>query len=227
MRITYQIMACIVALAASGAAAADTRTFDKQVDADARGVVEISNTSGRVEVSGWDKPQVSVHGELGGGVERVDVTSEPGRTLIKVLRARALLGRRRGEPARADSQGERAAPVHRQRRCERQRGTRRAAAHRGERQPHHRDRRRRPRAEERERGRQGPRSWPERAPVRLLGERRCASGARRRAIWRCPPSAARWQCRSTRRTRCAPAPPPGTCASRASSPAMPPSRPPR
>jgi DUF4097 and DUF4098 domain-containing protein YvlB len=47
--------------------------------------VEISNTSGSVEVSGWDKPQVSVHAELGGAVERVEVTSEPGRTLIKVL----------------------------------------------------------------------------------------------------------------------------------------------
>ena len=85
MRITYQLMACFVVLVASATAAADTRTFDKQVDADARGVVEISNTSGRVEVSGWDKPQVSVHGELGGGVERVDVTSASGRTLIKVL----------------------------------------------------------------------------------------------------------------------------------------------
>jgi DUF4097 and DUF4098 domain-containing protein YvlB len=84
MRITYQLMACLVALAVSATAAAAT-TFDKQVDAEARGVVEISNTSGSVEVSGWDKPQVSVHAELGGAVERVEVTSEPGRTLIKVL----------------------------------------------------------------------------------------------------------------------------------------------
>jgi len=83
MRI-INLTACIVALVASGTAAA-TSTFDKQVDADARGVVEITNTSGRVEVTGWDKPQVSVHAELGGGVERVDVTSEPGRTRIKVL----------------------------------------------------------------------------------------------------------------------------------------------
>jgi len=84
MRITYHLMACLLALAVSAAAAAAT-TFDKQVDAEARGVVEISNTSGSVEVSGWDKPQVSVHAELGGAVERVEVTSEPGRTLIKVL----------------------------------------------------------------------------------------------------------------------------------------------
>jgi DUF4097 and DUF4098 domain-containing protein YvlB len=84
MCITSQLMACLVALAASAAAAAAT-TFDKQVEAEARGIVEISNTSGSVEVSGWDKPQVSVHAELGGAVERVEVTSEPGRTLIKVL----------------------------------------------------------------------------------------------------------------------------------------------
>jgi hypothetical protein len=85
MRITYQLLACIVALVASGTAAAANKTVDKQVDADARGVVEITNTSGSVEVSGWDKPQVSVHGELGEGVERVDVTSEAGRTLVKVV----------------------------------------------------------------------------------------------------------------------------------------------
>ncbi len=85
MRTTCQLMACLVALIASGAAGADTKTFDKQVDAPARGVVEITNSSGRIEVSGWDQSQVSVHGELGGGVERVDITSEPGRTLIKVL----------------------------------------------------------------------------------------------------------------------------------------------
>ena len=85
MRTIYQLMACIVALLVSGVALAETKTFEKQVDADARGVVEITNTAGRVEVSGWDKPQVSVRGELGEGVERVDVTSESGRTLIKVL----------------------------------------------------------------------------------------------------------------------------------------------
>jgi len=48
-------------------------------------VVEVSNTSGMVEISGWDRHEVSVHGDLDDGVERVDVTSEAGRTLIKVV----------------------------------------------------------------------------------------------------------------------------------------------
>ena len=48
-------------------------------------MVEISNVAGSIQVTGWDKSTVSVHGELGGSVERVDVTSQAGRTSIKVV----------------------------------------------------------------------------------------------------------------------------------------------
>jgi Putative adhesin len=84
MRISTKLMATVLALSAAPLALADT-TFDKEVSAEERGVVEVSNTSGLVEVSGWDRHEVSVHGDLDEGVERVDVTSEPGRTLIKVV----------------------------------------------------------------------------------------------------------------------------------------------
>ena len=45
--------------------------------AEERGVVEVSNTAGLVDVSGWDRHEVSVHAELDDGVDRVDVISEP------------------------------------------------------------------------------------------------------------------------------------------------------
>jgi DUF4097 and DUF4098 domain-containing protein YvlB len=78
-----------VALWLLGASAAvyatGDRTFERQVPAQPRGVVDISNVAGSIEVSGWDRQEVSVRGELGAGIERVDVTSEGGRTTIKVV----------------------------------------------------------------------------------------------------------------------------------------------
>src|SRR5579863_722218 len=83
MRTVYPLSALLV-LAASAAAHGAT-DFDKTVPAPANGVVEISNVSGRIDVSGWDRPEVAVHAELGSGAERVDVTSEGNRTRIKVV----------------------------------------------------------------------------------------------------------------------------------------------
>jgi DUF4097 and DUF4098 domain-containing protein YvlB len=84
MRISIKLSAALLALSAAPLALAE-KAFDKEVAAEERGVVEVSNTSGMVEISGWDRHAVSVHGELDEGVERVDVTSEAGRTLIKVV----------------------------------------------------------------------------------------------------------------------------------------------
>ncbi len=73
-------------LVASAAVCASTdKIFDREVAAQARGVVDISNISGSIQVSAWDRPSVSVHAELGADVERVDVTSEGSRTIIKVV----------------------------------------------------------------------------------------------------------------------------------------------
>jgi DUF4097 and DUF4098 domain-containing protein YvlB len=85
MRIAQQLIATALATALSTAALGASRNFDKVVSADARGVVEISNTAGSIEVSGWDRPEVSVRGDIGEGVERVDVTSEGGRTQVRVV----------------------------------------------------------------------------------------------------------------------------------------------
>jgi DUF4097 and DUF4098 domain-containing protein YvlB len=80
-------LSCVVAiglLASVAARAADERVFDREMPAEPRGTVEISNVAGKVEVSGWDRPEVSVHGDLEGGVDRVDIASDHGRTTITV-----------------------------------------------------------------------------------------------------------------------------------------------
>lgn len=75
----------LLGICAAGAAHADERVFDRKVAADPHGTVEISNVAGMINVSGWDGSEVEVHGELGPGVDRVDVESDHGRTSIKVI----------------------------------------------------------------------------------------------------------------------------------------------
>jgi DUF4097 and DUF4098 domain-containing protein YvlB len=65
--------------------AAGAHDFDQTLAAQAKGVVEISNVAGGIEVTGTDRNEVSVHGALGDGVERVDVTQDGARTVIKVV----------------------------------------------------------------------------------------------------------------------------------------------
>jgi DUF4097 and DUF4098 domain-containing protein YvlB len=76
--------ALLLLLAGTAASAANDQTFDRQVPAQPRGVVEISNVSGNIEVSGWDRSEVSVHAEHAGGSEGVEMSSEGGHTAIKV-----------------------------------------------------------------------------------------------------------------------------------------------
>lgn len=85
MRALSLSSAVVLALQVGAVAhAADDRVFDQQVAAEPRGTVEISNVAGKVEVSGWDRPEVSVHGDLQGGVDRIELTSDRGRTTITV-----------------------------------------------------------------------------------------------------------------------------------------------
>ena len=75
----------IASLSAGGVAVhAQERQFDQQTAADAHGIVEISNFSGKVEVSGWDQPQVSVHADIPQGADKVKISSDRGRTTITV-----------------------------------------------------------------------------------------------------------------------------------------------
>jgi DUF4097 and DUF4098 domain-containing protein YvlB len=86
MRIILRLMlGWLLLLVGTAASAANDKTFDRQVPAQPHGVVEISNVSGSIEVSGWERNEVSVHAELDPAVERVDVSSDAERTTIKVI----------------------------------------------------------------------------------------------------------------------------------------------
>jgi len=82
--ILRSLVLCGLGLVA-GLARGSDYNFEKTVSADPRGKVEITNVSGKIEVSAWDSPQVEVRAEMGGGVDRIDVVSDPGRVTIKVI----------------------------------------------------------------------------------------------------------------------------------------------
>jgi DUF4097 and DUF4098 domain-containing protein YvlB len=75
------LLSCALPLAA----AAEDGSIERKVVADANGEVVISNVSGTIEVRGWDRNEVQVTGRLGESVERLDVESSDGRTIIKVV----------------------------------------------------------------------------------------------------------------------------------------------
>jgi DUF4097 and DUF4098 domain-containing protein YvlB len=86
MRYIIALPFTLAALAAGSVChAASDEHFSRTVAAQPQGVVDVSNVAGLVEVTGWDRSEVSVEAELDEGVERVDVTSEGNRTGIKVV----------------------------------------------------------------------------------------------------------------------------------------------
>jgi hypothetical protein len=78
-------MAVAVASLALAAEAAHAGSFQQQVAAAPRGEVDVSNISGTIAVSGWDRPAVSVTADLPSDTERVKVTTEKGRTSVCVI----------------------------------------------------------------------------------------------------------------------------------------------
>jgi hypothetical protein len=78
----FSLLALALLPAQSDAAA---RNIDQHQAADPNGTVEIQNVAGSVEVSGWDKPEVSVTGQIGERVERVDLTNDGHRTIVHVV----------------------------------------------------------------------------------------------------------------------------------------------
>jgi hypothetical protein len=80
--------ACVAVLAAllcSRAACAATHSIDQHQPADPAGSVEIVDVAGSVLVSGWDRPEVAVTGQVGDRVERVELTSSGNRTSVRVI----------------------------------------------------------------------------------------------------------------------------------------------
>jgi DUF4097 and DUF4098 domain-containing protein YvlB len=85
MNIVHRLLPAAVALSLSAWACGDTPTsFEREVTADAHGIVEISSTSGTIDVTGWDRAAVSVKAELDSSVDHVDVTSSGNHTVVRV-----------------------------------------------------------------------------------------------------------------------------------------------
>ena len=72
-------------LALAPLAAVAGSPINQRKAAEAAGQVEISNTAGSVTVSGWNRNEVEVTGELGEGSERLDFTTTGKLTRIKVI----------------------------------------------------------------------------------------------------------------------------------------------
>jgi DUF4097 and DUF4098 domain-containing protein YvlB len=80
-----RMRACLWLLAAAPMAATAGTPINKRTAADPAGMVEISNTAGSVSVTGWDRNEVEITGELGKGTERLDFTKGDKVTRIKVV----------------------------------------------------------------------------------------------------------------------------------------------
>jgi DUF4097 and DUF4098 domain-containing protein YvlB len=88
MKWNTSILAVIVlasAVQCCQVAAADSRTVNIHKAADLNGAVEIENVAGQVDVTGWDRPEVEVTGNIGERVERVDVDTAAGHTTVHVV----------------------------------------------------------------------------------------------------------------------------------------------
>jgi hypothetical protein len=83
----------LAALLAAGPAFGDSRSVDLHQPADPRGQVEIVGVAGRVEVAGWERPEIAVTGTIGDRVERVDLSADGDHATVHVvLRPRAIMG---------------------------------------------------------------------------------------------------------------------------------------
>ena len=80
------LCAAAVLLAASPAIRAGT-PINERAAADPAGSVEVSNVAGTVRVTGWDRDEVEVTGELGKGAERLEFAVADKVTRIKVIMA--------------------------------------------------------------------------------------------------------------------------------------------
>jgi len=78
------LCAAAALLAASPAIRAGT-PINERAAADPAGAVEVSNVAGNVRVTGWDRDEVEVTGELGKGAERLEFAVADKVTRIKVL----------------------------------------------------------------------------------------------------------------------------------------------
>ena len=77
-------MAILAASLTLAGEAAQASNFQRQVAADPRGEVDVSNVAGSIVITGWDQPTVSVTADTPDGVQRVQVKGGHGRTIVCV-----------------------------------------------------------------------------------------------------------------------------------------------
>jgi len=84
---TGTVLGLLVALPCtfSSITPASARNVDQHQPADPAGTVEIVNVAGSIAVNGWDRPEVSVTGQVGSSVDRVELTSSDHHTLARVV----------------------------------------------------------------------------------------------------------------------------------------------
>jgi len=71
--------------------------IDERAAADPRGEVEIVNVAGSVRITGWNRSEIEVRGELDDSAERLDFSTQGARTTIRVV-----LPRNRGNSGGSD-----------------------------------------------------------------------------------------------------------------------------
>ena len=78
-----RVLVGVLAIAAVPAMA--QQRVDERRPASPNGTVEVSNVSGSVSVTGWDRAEVAVTGTLGKGTERLELSGSGDRTRVKVV----------------------------------------------------------------------------------------------------------------------------------------------
>jgi DUF4097 and DUF4098 domain-containing protein YvlB len=91
-RLLPAALVATLALAASNVMADDDTSINKRAPADPAGEVQISNTSGSVVVTGWNRNEVEVTGELGDDAEKLEFVTSGKLTRIKVVLPRKSHG---------------------------------------------------------------------------------------------------------------------------------------
>jgi DUF4097 and DUF4098 domain-containing protein YvlB len=75
----------LVALLCESTLAASSTEFSKRVRAGSSDHISVSNVAGAVRVLAWDRPEVEVQGQLGEGVDRVEVQQRGASVDIRVV----------------------------------------------------------------------------------------------------------------------------------------------
>jgi hypothetical protein len=84
MNIRSSVFALLASSVAAAACAAP-HDVDEHRAADPKGQVEIVDVGGRIDVVGWDKPEIEVAGTLGSDTDKIEIVTAGNSTTIRVV----------------------------------------------------------------------------------------------------------------------------------------------